>query len=493
MTAAVGTPIAWELADWALSVRPADLPDDVLRAAARHLLDGLGCAVAAARTGAAAPAVRVARELGGGRPEAAVIGVAGERLSRPAAAFANGVLVHALDFDDTHAGGLVHATAPVLPVVLAAGAPVGNAGRAAPADRIEASGSGGPAVPIARVGSAPSGAEALTAMAVGLEIVCRLGAAAPHGFHDRGLHATAICGVFAAALVAARLSGLSPDQAVHALGIAGSRAGGLLEFLNSDATTKQLHPGFAAHDGMVAAALAAEGMTGPATVFEGDYGIYRALAGRTPDRDAVTGGLGTRWEAARITIKPYPACQLMHASLDAARLLAARLRAASGTCDAVSQVESVRVRVHPDTAAIVCGVGRDAPGSAYAAKFSLPWSVAAMLVDGEVTARTYQRLDRPEVVALAARVGHETVHFGGVAADQPGWIRAELRDGKAITTEIPRSRGGPDDRELDATVRAKALGNLAGRHPERVADLALALAGLPSLHPLLQALEDHVR
>ncbi|MEO3783802.1 MmgE/PrpD family protein [Actinocorallia sp. B10E7] len=448
------TTIAEELAAWALGVRAERVPPEVRRAAARHLLDALGNAVAGARAGAADAAVRTASAMGPG--DALVIGHPG-RVSRSAAALANGVLIHALDFDDTHAGGLVHASAPVVPVVLAEGGEV-------------------------------SGAEALTALAIGLETICRLGAAAPHGFHAVGLHATAACGVFAAALTAARLRGLTVDETVNALGIAGSRASGLLEFLNTGSSTKQLHPGFAASDGLTAAALAAAGATGPSTVFEGEYGLYRALARRDADRPAILDSLGERWEATRITVKPYPACQLMHAQLDAAH----KARAELGAVEDVRGIDEVVVEAHPDAASIVCAPGKETPRSAYDAKFSLPWSVAAMLLDGQVTVATYDRIDRPEVLALAARVRTEVVDFGGVAADQPGRIRVRTASGTTVSAEVPRSGGGPDDPDLDRLVSAKALGNL-GPGGEEIVAAALGLADAPSTAALLGALSLSAR
>ncbi|MFE9104533.1 MmgE/PrpD family protein [Actinomadura geliboluensis] len=440
--------VARELAGWALGLTLDDVPETVRRAAVRHVLDGLGCAAAAARRGAATAAVRTARDLGGGRAEATVIGgpPGAPRVTRAEAAFANGVLMHALDFDDTHAGGLVHACAPVVPVALAEAEALGR-----------------------------TGADLMLGAVVGLEAVCRLGAAAPHGFHARGLHATAACGVLAAALTAARMRGLPPDTAVHALGIAGSQAGGLLEFLNTGASTKQLHPGFAARGGVLAATLASHGATGPDSVVEGEYGLYGALLGRRVEPAAVLDGLGERWELARITVKPYPACQLMHAQLDAARRL-------HGTA-----VESITAEVHPDAASIVCGPGKERPRTSYDAKFSLPWSVAAMVLDGEVTAATYDDIDRPEVLALAARVRTEVVAFGGAAADQPGRLRAVVPGGEVVTAEVPRSGGGPDDPCIDATVRAKAVANLGSADR---ADLILGLADLPSVRPLLTSLEE---
>ncbi|MFI0371906.1 MmgE/PrpD family protein [Actinomadura sp. 1N219] len=440
--------VARELAEWALGLDVEDVPEAVRHAAVRHVLDGLGCAVAAARRGAADPAVQTARELGGGRPEATIIGrpPGAARVTRAEAAFANGVLMHALDFDDTHAGGLVHASAPVVPVALAEAEALGR-----------------------------TGSELLLAAVAGLETVCRLGAAVPHGFHARGLHATAACGVLAAALTASRLRGLSVAETVDALGIAGSQAGGLLEFLNTGASTKQLHPGFAARGGVLAASLASHGASGPGSVVEGEYGLYGALLGRRVPPAAVLDGLGERWELTRITVKPYPACQLMHAQLDAARQLHG------------ADVASITAEVHPDAASIVCGDGKERPRTSYDAKFSLPWSVAAMVVDGTVTAATYDEIDRPDVLALAARVGTEVVAFGGAAADQPGRLRAVTRDGAEIRAEVPRSGGGPDDLGIDRLVRDKALANLGSADSvERI----LSLPDLTTIQPLIKALEE---
>ncbi|GAA3228254.1 MmgE/PrpD family protein [Dactylosporangium siamense] len=435
--------VAAALADWGLSADLADLP---VEAALRHLLDGCGTAVAALRSGAAEPALAVARGLGG-PPEARIPGTA-TRLGALGAALAGGVLVHALDFDDTHAGGLVHATAPVLPVVLAVGEQL-------------------------RV----TGAEAVAALAVGLETVCRLGAAAPHAFHARGVHATAACGVLAAALTAARLHRLTAAQTVDALGIAASQAGGLLEFLHTGSSTKQLHTGFAAHHGILAARLAAAGASGPASAIEGPSGFYAALAGRRVPPEAVLDGLGERFELTRITVKPYPACQLLHAPLDAA----ATLRLDPG------DIVDVLVDVHPDAEAIVCGPDQAAPRTEYQAKFALAWCVAAMLRDGAVTVATFTGVDRPDVLALAAVVRHRVAPWSGAAADQPGRVEVTLRSGRTVVGEVARSGGGPGAPGLDATVRAKALANLGAGGPRVLAAVA-ALPGAPDLDDLLDAL-----
>jgi 2-methylcitrate dehydratase PrpD len=447
-------PIAPALVDWAWRLRLDDVPADVRAAATRHLLDGLGTAVAAGRTGAAAPAVAVALDLGG-PPESSVLG-SGRRVGAPAAALANGVLLHALDFDDTHAGGLVHATAVVLPAALAVGEQVGA-----------------------------SGADVLLASVIGLETVCRLGAAAPHAFHARGLHATAVCGVFSAALVAARLGGLDRARAVDALGIAGSSAGGLLEFLSTGASTKQLHPGLASHSGILAARLAAAGASGPASVLEGGQGMYAALAGRRVDPGAVLGALGERWECTRITVKPYPACQLSHAALDAAAAAAARV---PGGPPAAARIASVVVDLHPDSASIVAepAAAKLAPRTPYEAKFSVQWSVAALLVDGHLGVQTYApgSLGRPAVTDLAARVSVRVVDRPGVpAAAAPGTATIRLTDGTEHRAEVPCSAGSPDRRLADDGVLAKAAANAGGPGADldELARRVRALADEPGL------------
>jgi 2-methylcitrate dehydratase PrpD len=447
--------IASRLANWAIGLSLSDVPADARRAACRHLLDGLGTALGALATGDAAPAVAVARGLGG-PPEATLLGTR-ERLGAPAAALAAGTLVHALDFDDTHAEGLVHATAATLPAALAVGEQVGA-----------------------------TGAQVLAAALVGYEVTCRVASATPHGFHERGIHATHAAGVIGAATVAARLIGLDAGATVQAMGIAGSSAGGLLEFLHTGASTKRLHPGLAGHAGIVAARLAAAGGTGPPSVLEGPAGLWAALSARPADPDRVLRGLGERWEVTRITIKPYPACQLSHATLDATAGLADEVRAAGGP----AAVAEVIAEVHPDSAPIVCRPGGDGrPRTPYDAKFSLPWSVAALLVDGAVSVATYapESVRRLEIAELAARVRTVPAPSDRVAAEARGRVVVRLRDGRELTGAVDRSRGGPDAPLSDDAVLAKVSG-LAGESPaaRRLAATTMDLADQPDLSGLVE-------
>ncbi|MBY6682370.1 MULTISPECIES: MmgE/PrpD family protein [unclassified Rhodococcus (in: high G+C Gram-positive bacteria)] len=442
------------LSEWATGVTLDDVPPAVRHATARHLLDSVGTAVAAQRLGHGRAAWTVADGLGG-PPEARPL--TGTRaLSAPAAALATGVLVHALDFDDTHAGALVHATAVTLPAAFA----VGQQTHA-------------------------TGAEVLTAATLGLETACRLGAVSPHGFHARGIHATAAVGPFAAAVVAGRLGKFDSETLVHALGIAGSSSSGLLEFLDTDADTKALHPGTASFNGILATRLAAAGATGPGSVLEGRRGVYAALTDRPVDLTVLTDGFGTRWEAMGIGIKPYPSCQLMHVTLDAVSA------AVAGHDVHVDDIRDIEVLVHPDSTPFVCGpnTGVASPRSTYDGKFDLPWSVAALLRDGAVDVSTYTdaSIARADVLTTARTVRVVERPTDGPAAAAPGHATITLADGRVLVGDVGGSRGSAAFPLDDAALREKFLGNCG--HDARADELADRVLGLADEHDLSAVLD----
>lgn len=419
--------IAQELAKWALKLTWSDLPGHVQQIVKEHALDGFGDAIGGRSTSIASAAEATIAQYG--ESNAATIWGSNEKTSVPGAAFINAILIHALDFDDTHAGGLVHATAPTLPVAMALGESLGA-----------------------------SGEEVITAYAVGLEVICRLGAATPHGFHARGLHATQVCGTIASAVVAAKLLKLSVAQTVNAMGIAGSFSGGLLEFLNTGSSTKQIHPGIAAQGGITAANLAANGASGPESVVEGQYGIYKALSDRPADIANVTFELGTFWQCSQITIKPYPACQLSHVTLDATKVAWASAKA-SGV--SVSDVVRISAIVHPDSAKIVCHPRseKNEPKTPYDAKFSLPWSVAALLVDGTLVVDTFEpeSIKRSEVIELATKFEFIEKSEVSAAAAAAGIVEITSADGRTFTGKVASSAGGPNNRLSLAALTEKFL------------------------------------
>ena len=454
--------LARELARFAADLAFERIPPEVVASVRLRALDILGIALAAS-TGETAPALRGALEgwtAGQGGP----CTVVGTKLGAPAplAALANGALAHGLDFDDTHAASITHASAVVLPTVLALG---------------EASG--------------VDGRRVVTAAVAGLEAITRLGMAAPGAFHARGWHATAVCGAFAATLAAGRLEGLDADRLAAALGIAGSLASGVLEFLEDGSWVKRLHPGWAAHSGIVAAGLARGGFTGPATILDGRFGFYRTFLGVEPD-PAPFRTLGTEWETLRIGFKPYPCCHYNHAYLDCALAL----RHAHGlTPEAIAAVEC---RVPAGEVPIVCEP-REAklrPRTPYDAQFSLAYSVAAALVDGRVGLDTYApaRIADERVLALAARVTHAVDPDSRFPDGFPGWVRVRLRDGRVLEAREPDGRGGARRPIEPQAVVAKFRDNAARALPppavarvEAAAQALDALADVGSLMRLTRA------
>jgi len=435
------------LADFAAGLRRADLPEPVVAAARRHLLDVVGVALAASTQPFARMALQAARALGGGG-DGAVIGFS-ERLPPVWSALVNGALAHGLDYDDTHEEGVVHVSCTVAPAALAAAEMHGA-----------------------------SGTRFLTALVLGMETAVRLGRAAPGAFHDRGFHPTGVCGAFAATVTAGALAGLPAPRLVDALGLSGSMASGLMEFLTDGTWAKRLHPGWAAHAGLVAARLGAEGFTGPRAVLEGRFGFYRSHLGESGwDAASITVDLGRRWHLLELGLKPYPACHMTHAFIDCA----ASLRAEPGvTPDAVAAIECF---IHPREMPIVCEprAAKLAPQTDYDAKFSLPYTVACMLVRGHVDLGDFSpaAIADPAVLDVARRVACLPDPQADYPRTFPGRLRLILRDGRALERDEPVNRGSHDRPLSHDEVRAKYTANARCALPAAQVDaLAAAIDGI---------------
>jgi 2-methylcitrate dehydratase PrpD len=433
------------------------IPTEVIRSAKLRILDILGICLASSTQEFAKGAVDAVAQWGG-TPESTVVGF-GLRLPAPSAVLANGVLAHGLDFDDTHAESVTHASAAVIPAALAVG---------------EARGASGQAV--------------LAATVAGLEAVARIGMAAPGRFHAHGFHATSICGTFAAALVAAKLSGLAPRQMVNALGVCGSQASGIFEYLADGSWVKRFHPGWSGHAGVVAAAFAERGFTGPRTIFEGRFGLYRAFLGDEPVQlDRLTAGLGTTWETLRITFKPYPCCHLTHAFIDCVLALrqAHRIRA--------EEIEAVECRIAPGEVPIVCepSEAKSRPRTPYDAQFSLPFVAAVALMDGEVGLESFSdaRIRDTGTLALASRVRYANDPASTYPRAFPGALTVRLRDGRELSHAAPHNRGSVEwpltDEEILAKFRSNAGRALSPAQVERLEAAVLALEACPDVRGLI--------
>jgi len=416
---------AERFAEFALELDLDAVPGEVVEAAKLHVLDVLGCGVAAHGLGIATEGRTTMAEMAG-EPEAAVIGL-DEALPAPSAAFANAMLCHGLDFDDTHSDSVSHVSTVVVPAALAVAETHGAGGR-----------------------------DLLTAIVAGNEIVARIGMAAPGAFHERGFHPTAICGIFGATAAAARLSGLDESPTASALGIAGSMASGLFAYLDDATATKPIHAAWAAHGALLAVRLAAHGAEGPPGVLEGRFGVFHAFVDRRIDLEPQLRDLGERWETPRIAFKPYPACHFIHGSLGATGSL--------GTVD-VDEIEEIVVTVPEAGVSLVLepADSKVSPRTEYEGKFSLQYSTAAMLVHGRVglTSYTAAALADQRVLDLARKVRYETKEYETYPAAFPGGVRIVLRDGRVLDAEFPHQLGAPENPMSADQVRQKFRENAA--------------------------------
>lgn len=444
------------LAEFAAGLRRSDVPAPVVAAAQRHLLDVTGVALASSTLPFARMALQAATALGG-HGDGSVIGFP-DRLPPAWSALVNGVLAHGIDFDDTHEEGVVHVSCSVAPAALAAA---------------EATGA--------------EGARFLTALVLGMETAVRLGIAAPGRFHDRGFHPTGVCGAFASTVVAGTLMDLPAPRLTDALGLSGSMAAGLMEFLTDGTWSKRLHAGWAAHAGLVAARLAAEGFLGPRQVLDGRFGFYRSHLGDDGwDVDAVTRDLGRRWHLLEIGMKPYPACHMTHAFIDCA----ARLRREPGV--APDAVTSAACFIHPREMPIVCEprASKLDPQTEYDAQFSLPYTVACMLVRGHVGLDdfTADAIRDPAVLALARRVDCLPDPGADYPRTFPGRLRLTLRDGRVLEADEPFNRGSADrplsDGDVDAKFRSNAARALPAAQIEPLRAAVLGVDAAPSVREL---------
>ncbi|HZX95497.1 MAG TPA: MmgE/PrpD family protein, partial [Myxococcales bacterium] len=285
-----GTPsVAEALAERIAALHTARLPPEVHETCERLLLDVIGLCLVARHT----DYVRAALSAWSADPgTATAIGHPGQ-LGAAAAAFVNGTAAHGEDFDDTFEGGPVHAGAVIVPAVLAI----------AEQER-------------------RNGASALLGVAVGVETICRLSLVVPKAVHKAGFHPTAVFGALAAAAGAGATLGLRPRQIVDALGVAGSMAGGIIEYLAEGTWTKRMHPGWAAQSGLRAALLGRAGFSGPRTVFEGVHGLFAGFAHTREGKfDALLDGFGERWVMTDLAFKPYPCGTMIQPYVDCARRL----------------------------------------------------------------------------------------------------------------------------------------------------------------------------
>jgi 2-methylcitrate dehydratase PrpD len=297
----------------------------------------------------------------------------------------------------------------------------------------------------------------------------------PKATHKAGFHPTAVFGAMGAAAGVAAALGLDRRQTVDALGIAGSMASGIIEYLAEGAWTKRMHPGWAAQSGLRAALLARAGFNGPRTVFEGTHGLFHGFAHTTQGNyEALIGDFGTRWVTETLAFKPYPCGTMTHPYIDCARRLAVRGIKPEDIVDIVCDVgEGTVHRLWEPLAA------KQTPANGYGAKFSQPYCIAAALVRGNVGLGdfTAEAVQDPRVLALARRVRYRIDPGNPYPNEFTGHIRATLADGSVIEETQPHFRGGAKEPLTRADIEDKFTLNCRhGGWDEKKTSAALKLA-----------------
>ncbi|MDE2399201.1 MAG: MmgE/PrpD family protein [Burkholderiales bacterium] len=399
--------IATRLARHVAALRHADLPDATREQAARCLLDTVGNMLGGRQSPQARTVDGYVR-ASQGAAEATVVG--GGRAACEAAAFANAALARMHDLDDGHQAAMGHPASVLVPTALALGQALST-----------------------------RGSEVIAALVAAYDVYAGLGAAInPSAYHERGFDSTGIVGCVAAAALASRLGGLDAECTGHAIGIAASHAGGLIEYQNDGSAGKVLCPAWAARAGLQAAGLARAGFTGPAAVFEGAKGHFRAFSNHW-DSERATSELGRHFGIHDNYFKLHACMRGLHGSVDAAADLQ-RQRATAWQ-------EATRIRIL--TSSFVKRLDRPDPGDAAQAQCSLPYCVALALKHGRVgRAQMQSGLADADIAALQRRI--EVVVDGAL---EDLWIRepqtwgaaeviVETRHGQPLRRQVIAARGG---------------------------------------------------
>lgn len=430
-------PVTRNLAEWIVALRAKDIPDTVRAEGLRTFVNWFGCAIGGADHMTADRAIAALSPFAGA-PQAGVIGRQ-ERTDVLHAALFNGITSHVLDYDDTHLKTIIHPAGPVASALMAV------------------------------AGYRPlSGAALLDALIVGVEVECRIGNAVYPHHYDRGWHITGTAGVFGAAAAVSKVLGLTVEQTVWALGIAATQSSGLREMFGT--MCKSFHPGRAAQNGAAAAFLAEAGFDSSTRGIEAPRGFARVMSDKQ-DYTEILGDIGTRWEAALNSYKPYACGIVIHPTIDGCSQLRGKLG------EKVADIAAVELTTHPLVLELT---GKRTPQTGLETKFSVYHAAAVALLhgDGSPTAFTDALARDPAVIALRDRV---TATAGNIAEDEVH-IRLLMKDGGHVDLHVDHAIGSIERPLTNDEVNEKFLRQSARVIGEAQSRAALDLAWkLPDL------------
>jgi 2-methylcitrate dehydratase PrpD len=435
-------PVTRTLVHFSHALDSRDLSSEVVERTKYLLLDYLGVAIAGSLTESSQPIYSMLAGTACPGP-CTVIGTPSQT-SAEFAALANGAAGHSVELDDTHQGGSIHPGVVMFSTAIAL-------------SEIH------PDIDVGRF---------VAAVVAGYEVAARLGMALqPKSQYELGFHPTSTCGVFGAAVTAAKLLRLSEEQMLSAVGIAGSMAAGSLEFLADGTWTKRLHPGLAAQNGILAAKLAAEGFRAPGTILEGRDGFLRAYSRKSkPER--VTQDLGQNFEILRTSVKPHACCRYMQAPIDGLIELATEHDIHP------EQVARIEVAILEAGWPLVCEPPQRkySPANVVDAQFSMPYGAAVALTDraaglDQFTGDSFQS---PQIKTLMGKV----VLQKDIRIEQnfpeewPAIVQVHLTNGKQFEKYVRYPKGDPENpltwQELSAKFQSLATRVFPRAHCDRI-------------------------
>ena len=440
-------PITAALARFAVEHPSRGWSDAVDREAHRTFANWVGCAIGPSQHAtviAALGAVRVLQPA----PQASLLGRT-EKVDIASAALLNGIASHTFDFDDTHLKTIIHPAGPVAPAALALCEHLNIGGRAM-----------------------------LDAIVLGIEVSCRVGNAIYPDHYDRGWHITGTTGMLGSAAACSRLLGLDAAHTQMALGIAASQPIGLREQFGT--MTKPFHPGGAARVGLMSALMAQHGYTASKRALEAPRGLLQVFSDKTDWRE-ISEGLGTRWESALNTYKPFACGIVIHPAIDGC----VQLRNAHGLKP--EQIEKVTLKVH---SLVLELTGKKTPSDGLQSKFSVYHSCAVGLIFGQAGEHEYTDavVNRPDVLALRAKV--EAIVDDRIDEASAG-LTIRTTDGRALHLFVEHAIGSVERPMSDAQLRAKFAGQseavLGAAKTARAWELAMGIAQCNDLREFIAA------
>jgi len=403
-----------------------NVPDGVMMSARLHVLDALGVGAVGARRGPLRDISRLVTGVhAGGR--SSVLG-SSTSTSASVAALVNGSLIHSLEFDDTHVASVMHGSSTLAATALAVAQEIGAGGDAM-----------------------------LSAFVIGWELLVRMGLASPGTLQARGFQTTSAAGPFASALASSLLYGDDAETTVNALGIAGSQPGGTFAFLADGDTVKAGQPAWAAHSGIWAAELARAGMTGPGRVLEGSLGFYELYADDCGAADRLRhelGNIGLRWHLPQAAFKLIPCCHFIHPFVEALSLLLDQELEAE-------QIQSIHCFVPRGVIPVIAEPwpDRQRPRSPHDVRWSLPYVLAARVVDGGVGLDLFDAPIGGATLDLAQRITFEPWDNSGFPARYPARLTVRTTGGQTLSSEVYDVLGGSNRPVGSDDVIEKALRN----------------------------------